>query len=87
MADSPPVFEPLPERAVLASTLAPTKAAIDLDGWVCPVPLRDSPVVVMGHGGAGAMSAELIEHLFLPAFGSAADAQLGDAAVVGICGL
>ena len=27
------------------------------------------PTVVMGHGGGGAMSAELIEHLFLPAFG------------------
>ncbi|MDQ2836006.1 MAG: hydrogenase expression/formation protein HypE [Actinomycetota bacterium] len=60
---------------------------MDLDSWVCPAPLRDSPVVVMGHGGGGAMSAELIEHLFLPAFGSAADAQLGDAAVVELGGL
>ena len=83
VADSPAVFEPLPESPVLASM----EAAIDLDGWVCPVPLRDSPVVVMGHGGGGAMSAELIEHLFLPGFGSAADAQLGDAAVVEIAGL
>jgi hydrogenase expression/formation protein HypE len=62
-------------------------ATIDLDSWVCPAPLRDSPVVVMGHGGGGAMSAELIEHLFLPAFGSAADAQLGDAAIVEVEGL
>jgi hydrogenase expression/formation protein HypE len=61
-------------------------ATIDLDSWVCPAPLRDSPVVVMGHGGGGAMSAELIEHLFLPAFGSAADAQLGDAAIVEVGG-
>jgi hydrogenase expression/formation protein HypE len=38
----------------------------------------------MGHGGGGAMSAELIEHLFLPAFGPAADAAMGDAAVVDI---
>jgi hydrogenase expression/formation protein HypE len=57
-------------------------AALDIDGWVCPVPLRDSPTIVMGHGGGGAMSAELIEHLFLPAFGPAADAALGDSAVV-----
>ena len=56
--------------------------AIDMDAWVCPAPLRDSPVIVMGHGGGGAMSGELIDHLFLPAFGSAADAQLGDAAVL-----
>jgi len=41
---------------------------------------------VMGHGGGGAMSAELIEHLFLPAFGPAADAALGDSAVVEVAG-
>src|SRR5690242_9796597 len=40
----------------------------------------------MGHGGGGAMSSELIEHLFLPAFGPAADAEMGDAAVVDIGG-
>jgi hydrogenase expression/formation protein HypE len=57
-------------------------APLDIDGWVCPAPLRDSPTIVMGHGGGGAMSAELIEHLFLPAFGAAADAALGDSAVV-----
>jgi hydrogenase expression/formation protein HypE len=61
-------------------------AAIDLDGWVCPAPLRDSPVVVMGHGGGGAMSGELVEHLFLPAFGAAADAKLGDSAIVEVGG-
>ena len=44
---------------------------LDFDGWVCPAPLRDSPTIVMGHGGGGAMSSELIEHLFLPAFGEA----------------
>jgi hydrogenase expression/formation protein HypE len=43
--------------------------ALDFDGWTCPMPLRDSPTIVMGHGGGGQMSAELVEHLFLPAFG------------------
>ena len=57
-------------------------AAIDMEAWVCPAPLRDSPNILMGHGGGGAMSAELIEHLFLPAFGSAADARMGDSAVL-----
>lgn len=57
-------------------------ATIDADGWTCPVPLRDSPNVVMGHGGGGAMSAELVEHLFLPSFGDAARAELGDSAVL-----
>ncbi|MGI8701423.1 MAG: hydrogenase expression/formation protein HypE [Nocardioidaceae bacterium] len=55
---------------------------LDFSAWVCPTPLRDTPTIVMGHGGGGALSAELIEHLFLPAFGSAADAQLGDSAVL-----
>ena len=55
---------------------------LDFEGWTCPLPLRDTPTVVMGHGGGGAMSGELIEHLFLPAFGGAAHADLGDAAVL-----
>ncbi|WSY64623.1 hydrogenase expression/formation protein HypE [Nocardia sp. NBC_00881] len=58
-----------------------------MDGWVCPMPLRDSPNIVMGHGGGGAMSGELIEHLFLPAFGSAAQADMGDSAVVTLGGV
>ena len=61
-------------------------ATIDMESWVCPAPLRDSPNIVMGHGGGGAMSGELIEHLFLPAFGPAADADMGDSAVVDIGG-
>jgi hydrogenase expression/formation protein HypE len=58
----------------------------DFDSWTCPVPLRDTPFIVMGHGGGGAMSAELIEHLFLPAYGEAAGRDLGDSAVVEVAG-
>lgn len=57
---------------------------IDIESWVCPTPLRDAPNIVMGHGGGGAMSAELIEHLFLPAFGPAAEAGMGDSAVMAV---
>ena len=35
------------------------------------MPLRDTKRIVMGHGGGGILSEELIENLFLPAFGSA----------------
>ncbi|MDT5103668.1 MAG: hydrogenase expression/formation protein HypE [Mycobacterium sp.] len=63
------------------------QATIDMEAWVCPMPLRDSPNIVMGHGGGGAMSGELIEHLFLPAFGPAADAGMGDAAVIEVNGV
>jgi hydrogenase expression/formation protein HypE len=59
---------------------------LDFDGWTCPVPLRDTPNIVMGHGGGGAMSGELIEHLFLPAYGPAAETTLGDCAVLGFAG-
>ncbi len=59
---------------------------LDITSWSCPLPLRDHPNVVMGHGGGGRLSAELIEHLFLPAFDRTplADVltQLGDAAVL-----
>lgn len=61
--------------------------ALDFENWTCPLPLRDTPFVVMGHGGGGAMSGELIEHLFLPGFGAAASADLGDSAVVTVGGV
>ncbi|MEU6553542.1 hydrogenase expression/formation protein HypE [Streptomyces sp. NPDC046915] len=40
----------------------------------------------MGHGGGGTLSAELVEHVFAPAFGGATLAQLGDAATVSLGG-
>jgi hydrogenase expression/formation protein HypE len=36
----------------------------------------------MGHGGGGQLSAELVEHLFLPAFGTSPGAELLDAASI-----
>ena len=60
--------------------------APDLSSWSCPIPLRQFPNVVMGHGGGGKLSAELVEHLFLPAFDSAPLSQLGDAAVIDMTG-
>jgi hydrogenase expression/formation protein HypE len=63
---------------------------LDLESWSCPLPLRDHPVIVMGHGGGGRLSAELVEHLFLPAFAGTELAgtlqQLGDAAVLDLGG-
>jgi hydrogenase expression/formation protein HypE len=44
--------------------------AIDPSDWVCPLPLRETSRIVLGHGGGGVLSEELIENLFLPAFGS-----------------
>ena len=56
--------------------------SVDPENWTCPAPLRDSPNVMLGHGGGGKMSAELVEHVFLPAFSNDTLAQLGDGAVV-----
>ncbi|GHF71701.1 hydrogenase expression/formation protein HypE [Kitasatospora xanthocidica] len=64
-------------------TLTP---APDFSGWSCPLPLRDHPRVVMGHGGGGALSAELVEHVFAPAFGGPLLAGLADSAVLELGG-
>ena len=57
---------------------------MNLNQWSCPLPLRDHATIVMGHGGGGKLSAELVEHLFLPAFQNEALDNLGDASVVSL---
>jgi hydrogenase expression/formation protein HypE len=59
-----------------------SSGGLDFEGWTCPLPLRDTPAIVLGHGGGGAMSGELIEQLFLPAYGGSARTDLGDSAVL-----
>ncbi len=59
---------------------------VDLQSWTCPAPLRDRASVVLGHGGGGRLTAELVEHLFLPAFGAAGPAGPGDSAVLTVGG-
>ena len=59
---------------------------LDLSGWTCPAPLRDQSVVVMGHGGGGVLSAELVRHLFAPAYGNEVLDQLTDSAALGLGG-
>ena len=48
----------------------PEAGQVDPTNWVCPLPLRETKRIVMGHGGGGILSEELIENLFFPAFGS-----------------
>lgn len=61
---------------------------MNFESWTCPMPLRDHTSIVMGHGGGGRLSGELIQHLFLPAFGGTNGVleQLGDAAVLDLAG-
>ncbi len=54
----------------------------DFSNWSCPLPLRDYPSIVMGHGGGGQLSNELIEHLFVPAFRNPALERMADSTVL-----
>lgn len=50
--------------------------------WTCPLPLRDYPTIVIGHGGGGQLGNELVEHLFRPAFSNDALDCMADSAVL-----
>ncbi|NEW70918.1 hydrogenase expression/formation protein HypE [Streptomyces rapamycinicus] len=63
-----------------------TDSTTGVTSWSCPTPLRDHPVVVMGHGGGGALSTELTRHLFLPAYGGETLGGLTDSAAVTLGG-
>jgi len=58
----------------------------NFQGFVCPLPLRDYPQIVLGHGSGGRLSADLIRHLFVPLFDNPALSQLNDQAVLEING-
>ncbi len=47
--------------------------------WSCPVPLKNYPTIVMGHGSGGKMMNDLIAHLFAPPFNNDLLNQMGDA--------
>ncbi len=55
---------------------------INISGWTCPLPLKNYPTVVMGHGSGGKMMNDLIKHMFLPLFNNDTLEQLGDSAVL-----
>jgi hydrogenase expression/formation protein HypE len=50
----------------------------------CPAPLQRHSAVQLAHGGGGRLMRELIEQLFLPAFGNTALATRHDSAVVSV---
>jgi len=57
---------------------------IDFDQLSCPVPLSSSEHVLLGHGSGGRLTADLIERLFLPAFGNEVLSALEDQATVSV---
>jgi len=60
---------------------------LNFSGWVCPMPLRDYPKIVLGHGGGGKLSNELVENLFLPVFSNETLDELSDAATLDLAEL
>ncbi|WP_337172085.1 hydrogenase expression/formation protein HypE [Gemmatimonas aurantiaca] len=70
----------------LSITTDDGRATISMDEWNCPLPLRDYPAIVMGHGGGGQLSAELVTHLFRPAFAPGDTSALTDSTVLTLSG-
>jgi hydrogenase expression/formation protein HypE len=54
----------------------------DFSRFSCPATLRDQSNVTLGHGGGGALSRDLIEGIFVPAFSNPVLDRLGDSAVL-----
>jgi hydrogenase expression/formation protein HypE len=52
----------------------------------CPVPQSRYDQIVLGHGGGGLLTAELIQRLFVPAFGNNVLAALEDQATLSVGG-
>jgi hydrogenase expression/formation protein HypE len=55
---------------------------LNISGWTCPIPLKNYPTIVMGHGSGGKMMSDLIKHMFLPLFDSSLLSRMGDSAVL-----
>jgi hydrogenase expression/formation protein HypE len=64
----------------------PTKAQFD-ELLTCPAPLPAAERVLLGHGSGGKLSAQLMERIFLPAFGNPTLSQLNDQATFAIDGV
>lgn len=59
-------------------------ATADLQGLKCPLPLRDYPEIILGHGGGGKLTAELVEHIFVPAFRNEFLEKMGDSTTLSL---
>lgn len=54
----------------------------DFEGYTCPVPIRPTETVILGHGSGGTLSRDLLRRLFLPELGTSAPRSLDDSAVI-----
>ena len=54
----------------------------NINNPVCPAPIQRYPNVMLAHGGGGRMTQQLIESVFLPAFGSPVQGERHDGALL-----
>jgi hydrogenase expression/formation protein HypE len=54
------------------------------NAFYCPIPIEQYPNVLLAHGGGGKLTHQLIEKMFLPAFGNAMLAARHDGAVINL---
>lgn len=57
---------------------------LEYDGTTCPLPLWNDKQILLGHGGGGTLTADLIRNVFLPHLGNDALAGLEDQATVAL---
>jgi hydrogenase expression/formation protein HypE len=55
---------------------------LDFEGYTCPVPIRPTETVMLGHGSGGTLSRDLLNRLFLPELGITAPRALDDSAIL-----
>ncbi len=73
----------------MADAEVPTGEAaqpVDPANWSCPPRVVHRDTVVLGHGGGGRLTAELLDAVFLPAFANPLLAQAADATVLQVGG-
>jgi len=58
------------------------ESEVTMQGAVCPIPLKQSAKIVLGHGSGGKMTQDLIERTFYPSFENPALLRGDDSAVV-----
>jgi hydrogenase expression/formation protein HypE len=56
------------------------------NAFVCPVPIEQYPNVLLAHGGGGVLTHQLIERMFMPAFGNSMLGARHDGAVFDLPG-
>jgi hydrogenase expression/formation protein HypE len=52
------------------------------NAFVCPIPIEQYPNILLAHGGGGRLTHQLIEKMFLPAFGNSMLGARHDGAVI-----